>query len=126
MYRVRGQIGCEDIVQAGGGKNITIAVLDTGAAKHPDYLDRVLAFKDFTKGKVEIYDDSGHGTHVCGIACGNGSLSSGKFRGIAPKAGLVVGKVLDDKGDGAVEAMLNGINWIMMNMEKYHIRILNV
>lgn len=126
MYRVRGQIGCRDIVQAGGGKNVTIAVLDTGAAKHPDFVDRILAFKDFTKGKEEIYDDSGHGTHVCGIACGNGALSSGRYRGIAPKAGLVVGKVLDEKGDGAVDAMLNGINWVMQNMERYHIRILNV
>ncbi|HKM33689.1 MAG TPA: S8 family peptidase [Lachnospiraceae bacterium] len=126
MYRVRGQIGCRDTVQAGGGKNITIAVLDTGVAKHPDIVDRILAFKDFTKGKEETYDDSGHGTHVCGIACGDGALSSGRYRGIAPKAGLVVGKVLDDKGDGALDSMLNGINWVLQNMDEYHIRILNV
>lgn len=30
MKRVRKQIGCENVVQALTGKNITIAVLDTG------------------------------------------------------------------------------------------------
>ncbi len=125
MYRVRQQIGCVKNVQAKGA-NITIAVLDTGVMKHPDLSDRILAFRDFIHGKTEAYDDSGHGTHVCGIACGNGTLSGGRYAGIAPKAGLVVGKVLDSKGDGTVEAMLSGIDWVIHNMERYHIRIMNV
>lgn len=32
---------------------------------------------------------SGHGTHVSGLALGNGSLSQGKYIGVAPKAELV-------------------------------------
>lgn len=126
MFRVREQIGCSDIVQAGGGKGITIAVLDTGVAKHPDLFGNILDFKDFTKGKQAVYDDSGHGTHVCGIACGTGYLSTGRYRGIAPGAGLVVGKVLDEKGDGTVEAMLAGISWVIKERERLGIRILNV
>lgn len=126
MLRVREQIGCGDIVQAKGGKGITIAVLDTGVAMHPDLADRILAFRDFTRGRTASYDDSGHGTHVCGIACGSGLLSDGRYRGIAPLAGLVVGKVLDEKGDGTVDAMLAGISWVMQEREKFGIRILNV
>lgn len=126
MYRVREQTGCGNVVQAGGGRNITIAVLDTGVAKHPDFEDRILGFRDFTNGKREPYDDSGHGTHVCGIACGSGLLSAGRYRGMAPKANLVVGKVLDEKGDGAVETMLEGISWVMQKKDEWGIRILNV
>jgi subtilisin family serine protease len=35
-------------------------------------------------------DRNGHGTHVAGLAAGNGSLSAGQYRGIAPLAGLVI------------------------------------
>lgn len=126
MYRVRTQIGCEDGVQAGDGRNVSVAVLDTGVARHPDLADRILGFQDFINSKETPYDDSGHGTHVCGIACGDGKLSEGRYRGIAPKAGLVVGKILDEKGDGAVEAMLRGIDWVVQSREKWNIRILNV
>lgn len=126
MYRVRGQIGCGDIVQAGGGRKVAVAILDTGVARHPDLVDRILGFKDFINGKDAPYDDSGHGTHVCGIACGSGLLSDGRYRGIAPKAGLVVGKILDEKGDGSVEAMLEAIGWVIQKKEEWGIRILNV
>jgi len=34
-------------------------------------------------------DRSGHGTHVAGLAVGNGSMSGGSFRGVAPEAELV-------------------------------------
>lgn len=126
MYRVREQIGCRDIVQAGGGKNITVAVLDTGVANHPDLVDRVIGFRDFVNERDESYDDSGHGTHVCGIVCGSGLLSEGRYKGIAHKANLVVGKILDKKGDGAMESMLSAIEWIMQKKEEWDIRILNV
>lgn len=126
MYRVREQIGCGELLKAGGGKGIAVAVLDTGVAKHPDLTDRILGFRDFTRDGEEPYDDSGHGTHVCGIAAGNGGLSMGRYRGMAPKAGLVVGKVLDKNGDGTVDAMLAGIKWVLQMRSVWGIRILNV
>lgn len=126
MYRVREQTGCSSAVQSGGGKGITVAVLDTGVAKHPDLADRILLFHDFINYGTTIYDDSGHGTHVCGIIGGNGYLSRGRYRGMAPQVGLVVGKVLDEKGDGTVDAMLQGIDWVQHNSEQYGIRVLNI
>ena len=101
-------------------------MLDTGMSMHPDLYGRPLCFRDFIGHRDQIYDDNGHGTHVCGILCGDGSLSAGRYRGMAPGAHLVVGKVLDEKGDGSTEIMLEAIGWIIRMKEKYNIRILNI
>lgn len=42
---------------------------------------------------VPSTDSSGHGTHVAGIAAGNGRASSGRYRGVAPEASLLVVKL---------------------------------
>lgn len=107
-------------------ERVVIAVLDTGVARHPDLSGTLLCFQDFVEHRSLAYDDNGHGTHVCGILCGSGILSEGKYRGMAPGAELVVGKVLDGKGDGSTGAMLEGLNWVLDVREKYNIRILNI
>lgn len=124
MFRVRKQIGCT--VLEGGEEKITVAVLDTGVMEHPDLKGRIIGFRDFIEEDHKIYDDSGHGTHVCGIIGGDGSLSGGKYRGIAPSVNLAVGKVLDKRGDGTVEAMLAGIDWVLEKRREWNIRILNI
>lgn len=43
-------------------------------------------------------DYSGHGTHVTGIACGNGQVSNGVYRGVATKADILVVKIGDAEG----------------------------
>lgn len=47
---------------------------------------------------VPTIDVSGHGTHVAGIACGNGRVSDGTLRGVAPLASLLVVKLGDVEG----------------------------
>ena len=127
MLRVREQVGCTDeLTRACGNRGITIAMLDTGVAFHPDFDNRIIAFKDFVNGKRNAYDDSGHGTHVAGCLCGSGRLSEGKYKGIAPQSRLVVGKVLDYKGDGNVDNMADGMEWILKQSREYDIRILNI
>ncbi len=127
MLRVRKQIGCLDEITAScGKKGVTVAVLDTGIARHPDFEERIIAFQDFVNKKSVIYDDSGHGTHVAGCLCGSGKLSAGIYKGIAPESFLVVGKVLDHKGDGVIENMAAGMRWVLNNKEKLNIRILNI
>lgn len=126
MQRVREQV--EDVYgdRLTGGSGITIAVLDTGIGRHPDLLGRTLCFRDFLGKRNLMYDDNGHGTHVCGILCGSGRLSHGSYRGLAPGARLVVGKVLDERGDGLTEHMLNGLDWVLSVKDRYAIRILNI
>ncbi len=127
MLRVRGQVGCSDeLIASCGNRGVTIAMLDTGVAFHPDFDNRIIAFKDFVNGKKIMYDDSGHGTHVAGCLCGSGLVSSGKYKGIAPGSRLVVGKVLDERGDGRIENMAEGISWVLQNQREYDIRILNI
>jgi len=109
-----------------GDGSITVAVLDTGIGYHPDFDRRILAFRDFLHGKFPNYDDSGHGTHVAGCIAGSGFASSGKHKGMAPNSRLVIGKVLDEQGDGNIEEMINGIEWVLENRTRFNIRILNI
>ena len=111
------------------GKSIGVAVLDTGIYPHEDFIlpsNRITAFKDFIHHRPECYDDNGHGTHVCGIIAGSGRHSQGRYRGIAPEAHLIVGKVLDSSGNGSIPHILDAIRWVIDNRQLYNIRILNI
>ncbi len=49
------------------GKNIGIAILDTGISPVDDFVlpyNRIVAFRDFVGKKTSPYDDNGHGTQV--------------------------------------------------------------
>lgn len=93
------------------GKDVRVAVLDTGIDfNHPDLKDRVAASVDFT-GKGEASDGHGHGTHVASIVAGSGAASGGKYRGVAPDARLYVAKVLDDRGAGRMSNVIAGLEW---------------
>ncbi len=48
-------------------------------------------------------DYSGHGTHVSGIAAGNGFESDGLYSGVAPEAGILFAKAFDDNQGGFPE-----------------------
>lgn len=108
------------------GKGISVAVLDTGVYPHGDFAARILGFADMVRGRSSPYDDNGHGTHVTGILGGDGRLSQGRFKGIAPEVQLVCVKVLDEKGKGRLAYMLKGIRWVLQNQKRFHIRIVNI
>lgn len=129
MKQAKQSIGywCEEIRRGNAlGEGICIAVLDTGICAHPDFGNRILGFRDFVHRKEELYDDSGHGTHVAGILAGDGRLSNGVYAGMAPRATLLIGKVLDQEGNGSVETVLEGIRWILSVRKQYSIRIVNI
>lgn len=132
MNRVRKMLGCDSPeVLPYTGRNVYVAVLDSGIALHPDFRGRITAFRDFTRDKnargiYPCYDDNGHGTHVCGILAGSGAASRGKYKGIAPECLLICGKVLDKKGGGSLKNLLRGLEWIMEIKKQYPIRILNI
>ncbi|MBA2949048.1 S8 family peptidase [Streptomyces himalayensis] len=101
------QIGAPKAWAAGyDGKGVKIAVLDTGIdATHPDLKDQVIAEKNFSTS-ADALDRFGHGTHVASIAAGTGAKGGGTYKGVAPGAKLLNGKVLgDDSG------ILAGMEW---------------
>lgn len=113
------------------GKNVTVAVMDTGIVAHPDFDKRLVCFKDFCNGKSEAYDDNGHGTHVAGIIAGNGKMSEDqrrirRYSGIAPRADIIMLKVLDEKGNGNTGKVLEAVDWVRKEKNRYHIRLLNI
>lgn len=118
---------CNDITKGRYlGNGIYAAILDTGISDHPDLRGRISAFHDFTSPSSKCRDDSGHGTHVAGILAGNGKLSHGIYAGMAPQSEIFAGKILDQEGNGNVENVLRGIDWIKQLCRKYPIRIVNI
>lgn len=108
------------------GKGIGIAVVDTGIYLHDDLKHSIVCFKDFVNNYKNIYDDNGHGTHVAGITSGNGKKSNGLYRGVSPGSKIIALKCLDKNGNGKVKNVLNGYKFIIENMNKYNIRIVNI
>ncbi|MGW0881670.1 S8 family peptidase [Streptomyces sp. NPDC002671] len=106
------QIGAPTAWAAGyTGKGVKVAVLDTGVdTSHPDLKDQVIASKNFTHA-ADATDHFGHGTHVASIVAGTGAKSGGKYKGVAPDAKLLNGKVLDDTGSGDDSGILAGMEW---------------
>lgn len=137
MDRVRKQLGLEKLVSDKyTGKGVYVAVLDSGIEAHPDLRGHIIAFRDFSSDILnknryngyykECFDDNGHGTHVAGILAGNGKMSNGKYKGIAPECNLIVAKVLDSKGGGSLKTLINSLEWIIYLLKFYPIRIVNI
>lgn len=106
------QIGADRAWEAGyDGKGVKIAVLDTGVDKtHDDLRTQVVGEKNFS-ASPDAVDRVGHGTHVASIAAGTGAKSGGKYKGVAPGAEILSGKVLDDDGFGDDSASIAGMEW---------------
>ena len=94
------------------GKGARVAVLDSGIdATHPDFAGQIAEKKDFTVEAGDAGDRLGHGTHVASTIAGTGAAAGGARKGVAPGAQLVVGKVLDDNGDGTDSGVIAGMEW---------------
>ena len=114
------------------GAGVTVAVVDSGVALHPE-IQTMVAAVDFVGLYDPLFapggsvDPHGHGTHVAGIIVGNGSHSDdAKFAGIAPEASLVSLRVLDGLGRGRSSDMLAALQWVLDHKNEYGIRVLNL
>ncbi|MGR6919731.1 S8 family peptidase [[Actinomadura] parvosata] len=106
-------VGAPQVWEAGyDGAGVKVAVLDTGVDRtHPDLAGRIAATADFTGTSPEAVDGHGHGTHVASTIAGTGAGSAGKYRGVAPGASLLVGKVCGDDGTCFDSALIAGMQW---------------
>ncbi|MGN1205450.1 MAG: S8 family peptidase [Eubacterium sp.] len=113
------------------GENVLVGIIDSGIdIYHPDFRNedgttRIVELWDQTLGQVFSEDEinaslfannssfpskdlSGHGTHVAGIAAGNGRASGGLYAGVAVKSQLIVvklGNLLPDAFPRTTELM---------------------
>ncbi|QRY39368.1 S8 family serine peptidase [Bacillus sp. PDNC022] len=93
------------------GKNVKVAVLDTGIFPHEDL--KVSGGKSFVNYTSSYKDDEGHGTHVAGTI---GALNNDYGTvGVASGVKLYAVKVLDKKGEGDLYSLLRGIDWAISN-----------
>ncbi len=119
MDQAKQAINAVKVYKSGlSGKNVNIAILDTGVYGHELLNDKIVCFNDYVGGKTKIYDDNGHGTHVAGIICADRI-------GMAENARILVFKVLDQFGMGKTGDSLRALEWIKRNHKKYDIKILN-
>ncbi len=100
-----------------GGKNVIVAVLDTGVAyqrfrrfrRVPD-LRRFVRGYDFVDGDSHPNDLNGHGTHVAGTIAG--STNNGvATAGVAYRAKIMPIRVLDADGAGDTLSISRGIRY---------------
>jgi serine protease AprX len=100
---------------------------------------RCLIYRDFLPRTTEngnsagtnSIDQYGHGTHVTATIADNRTdvLSadgqSAKV-GVAPDVNLMVARALDKNGSGTYSAVINAIEWVLRNQNRYNVRVLNL
>lgn len=102
----------------------SVVVIDTGVYPHVDFClgkNRIIKFVDLINYKDKIYDDNGHGTFVTGILSGSGK--AGKYSGIDKMCNIIVIKALDSDGETTSAKILQAMQWVMENKQKYNIKV---
>ena len=119
------------------GRNVTVAVLDTGInSQHVDLAGKVVQNvrladtqsvpASFTyPAPLENLSNTdlvaGHGTFVSGVIAASGASSSGKFAGVAPGARLLGLSA----GDLNLMFVLSGFDYLLEKRAKYNVRVVN-
>ncbi|MBK8257672.1 MAG: S8 family serine peptidase [Polyangiaceae bacterium] len=116
------------------GRNVTLAFLDSGFYAHPDLTtphDRIIAYYDVTntewrKDVLHGNDASAwHGMMTSVVAAGNGSLSKGKYKGLAYESSLVLVKVGQARRIHH-DDIRRGLEWVTENRHHHNIRVVNI
>lgn len=96
------------------GKNITVAVIDTGCDLfHDDLKNNLIQGINILNPNKDPMDDNGHGSHVSStIAASNNGVG---MVGVAPDAKIMPVKALNGSGQGSLQDIVKGIIWAVDN-----------
>lgn len=111
-----------------GSSSVIVAVNDTGVAKHPDLIDRLLPGYNFVEDNNDPYTvDDSHGTHVAGTIAASGNNQIGVvgvcWEGVKILPVRVLGKdggTTTDVIDGLDFALKNGARVVNMSYGSYY------
>ena len=109
------------------GKGIGIGLIDTGVYPHKDLIAPFNNLADFTDVINDFkypYDDNGHGTCMAGIICGNGSSSSGMYKGIAPDSKLYCYKAFNKLGRGYASDVMFSLEQLILRAHDHNIKLI--
>lgn len=116
------------------GRGVTVAFLDSGFYAHKDLTEpvtRIVAYHNIFSpaddiSSLQTHDvASWHGMMTSVVAAGNGFLSDGLYRSIAPEAKVVLVKI-GKTGRIPESNIETGLRWVLANKDKYSIRIVNI
>ncbi len=119
------------------GRNVTVAVLDTGInSNHADLVDKVVQNVRLTDAQsapagftnpipvenlANTDPTAGHGTFVAGVIAASGARSNGKFSGVASGANLLGLSA----GDLNLTHVLSGFDYLLEKGANYNVRVVN-
>ncbi len=123
------------------GAGVTVGIIDSGVdGAHPDLMFGTKLIQNvlgqtstpfgtlgmvppvFVENVIATDHNSGHGTHCSGSITGTGTMSGGKYAGVAPGAKLV------GYGTGAVLLVLSavsGFDYFIVNQAKFGVQIIS-
>ncbi len=106
------QLGSPPLPQSFRGDNTYVGIVDTGlSGDHPDFAGRIAHTyppPPYPPALDPLQDTAGHGTHVAGIAAGDGAASAGTYTGMAPGSRLLIGRAGADTLQ--ISAIIDAIN----------------
>ena len=104
------------------GSGFSVAVIDTGLdIDHPLIAPNYVAGYDFVDRDNDPSDPVGHGTHLAGTIG-----ATDKTIGVAPDAGLIGLRVLNENGDAFVSKIEAALEWVYDRRQQYNITAVNL
>ena len=128
------------------GKGVTLALVDSALHPHPDLTrprNRIRAWVDASTpslralrfepdeeprwpGSDEARPAQWHGLMTSVVAAGNGHLSHGLYRGLAPEADLVLVQAMNERGRIGNDAIVRALEWLEQHAASLGVRVVSL